>query len=801
MKRALARFAAIITKRPWLTLVLMMIIVATALGITSSLRFDTSFAALLPQNTEERIEVEELLKRAGGTVELVIALRGDDQAKRLAFGKVLAKGLQEKSWIRTANVEYPVDFFLDRQLYFLSLKELEDIDRKLADEVKEKKKKANPLYIDLEDDDDGSNGKNDAEKWRNIIPKKKVDADILKRSYTSPDNKYLFVRVKPAGTSYNMRAGKKLLAQIKSFVQSLRPESYSVSARYAGGLEINQEQHQRMSADMKRAAISALILIVLLVAVYMRCLTAPIILALPLVSAITITLAITTLLFGQLNLVSGLLVSALFGLGVDFEIHLYLRFLEALERGKDRLFAIKIAIQETFIPAMTGALTTAAAFFAISISSFRGFREYGIIAGIGVSVTLIVTFITLPPLALYLTRSKRAKKREIKPPTSRALFRTVIAASVILTIFSIVAPKLRWHNDFRALRGVSEKVDFSLYVGEILGGDLSPAAIYVDTIKQARKVKSYLKKHYMKGKDAAIRAQLSLADMLPLDMAKKETILKSIKHRLRLVDESNFSKKDREDFARLKTMLNAAPWTEKDVPLPFKAPVMTVDGQGLFVVVWPTSPTDIDKDIIEWGDSLTKMRKELHQLGIPVKIMDENRLGAKVLKDMAADAPMVLIAAALVVVVLLIIHFRRLMPVVLVVSSLSLGLLWMVAFAAYFNITLNVFNQAVLATIVGVGIDNAIHLYHRYLENGRGSMPCVWATTGSAAILASVTTAIGFGTAISAHHLGLRSFGVLALVGISSTFFASTFVLPALISLKDRYLFPNSGEPCFKDDE
>ena len=110
-----------------------------------------------------------------------------------------------------------------------------------------------------------------------------------------------------------------------------------------------------------------------------------------------------------------------------------------------------------------------------------------------------------------------------------------------------------------------------------------------------------------------------------------------------------------------------------------------------------------------------------------------------------------------------------------------LGLTSMVGVMVLFEIPLNLFNAVVLPSVLGIGIDNAVHLMHTYRARGEGSIPKAVATTGRAALLSSATTAIGCGSAIVAHHLGLHQMGLLALIGIGATFVTATVVLPALL--------------------
>ncbi len=73
-----------------------------------------------------------------------------------------------------------------------------------------------------------------------------------------------------------------------------------------------------------------------------------------------------------------------------------------------------------------------------------------------------------------------------------------------------------------------------------------------------------------------------------------------------------------------------------------------------------------------------------------------------------------------------------------------------------------------------------------YSRGGAGSVPRVVATTGRAALLASVTTAAGFGAAIIAHHAGVQQMGYLALIGIGCTCVASTVLFPSFLRVLER---------------
>jgi len=145
-----------------------------------------------------------------------------------------------------------------------------------------------------------------------------------------------------------------------------------------------------------------------------------------------------------------------------------------------------------------------------------------------------------------------------------------------------------------------------------------------------------------------------------------------------------------------------------------------------------------------------------------------------------------LIVAALVVYAFLLADFRKLRPSLLIAFTLGCGMAMFIGITHLLGMELNMFNMIVLPSIIGIGVDNAVHIYHRYTEEGPGSLKKVIRTTGVAAFLASATTAIGFGAGMISHNVGLQTLGSLAIVGIFSVFSASTVFFPCLLTLLER---------------
>jgi predicted RND superfamily exporter protein len=93
------------------------------------------------------------------------------------------------------------------------------------------------------------------------------------------------------------------------------------------------------------------------------------------------------------------------------------------------------------------------------------------------------------------------------------------------------------------------------------------------------------------------------------------------------------------------------------------------------------------------------------------------------------------------------------------------------------------YNMIVLPVVVGISIDGAIHLYHRFHEETRLSLGQLMRTTGLAVVAATLANCAGFVGLLFQQHMGIRSIGVLALIGMSAGLIAVILFMPGLLWL------------------
>ena len=140
-------------------------------------------------------------------------------------------------------------------------------------------------------------------------------------------------------------------------------------------------------------------------------------------------------------------------------------------------------------------------------------------------------------------------------------------------------------------------------------------------------------------------------------------------------------------------------------------------------------------------------------------------------------------AGALVVFIILLIDFRNLRHALFAALPLVIGMVWTLGAMRLLGLDFNFANLVAVPLIVGVGIDNGVHVMHRIRLEGEAGIDVVLRHTGRAILIASLTTMIGFGSLSLASHRGLESLGLLLLIGVGSCLIASVVVLPNLLVL------------------
>jgi hypothetical protein len=179
------------------------------------------------------------------------------------------------------------------------------------------------------------------------------------------------------------------------------------------------------------------------------------------------------------------------------------------------------------------------------------------------------------------------------------------------------------------------------------------------------------------------------------------------------------------------------------------------------------------------------------RLGPGVELTGTNVLNERVRRTVRRDAWSAGLLGLALVVVLLYLDFNRLRLTLISLLPLVVGIVWMLGAMAILGIELNFMNVFVTTMIIGIGVDYGLHVVHRYREEraaggGGGALAGGLIETGNAVVVAALSTIVGFGSLSTSHYPGLRSMGLVAILGAAFTALVAITLLPALLAWRAR---------------
>ena len=236
----------------------------------------------------------------------------------------------------------------------------------------------------------------------------------------------------------------------------------------------------------------------------------------------------------------------------------------------------------------------------------------------------------------------------------------------------------------------------------------------------------------------------------------------------------------------LQTYLDIGKVTPDDLPEGLKRVYKGLpDTPGYLLYIFNLESMNLADKAREFADDI----REFTVAGTTYFPATETLIFVDMLNLMKAEAVLAILAVSIVTLIMLFIFFRNIKCAFLVLSPTLAGLAILFGIMGLFDIRLSIFNMVILPTIIGIGVDNGIHIYHRYREE-KGSVMKVLFTTGGAAAVTTITTALGFSGMLTASMGGLRSLGVLATIGLAACLFTSWTLFPALLQKKKEVLEP-----------
>ena len=211
-----------------------------------------------------------------------------------------------------------------------------------------------------------------------------------------------------------------------------------------------------------------------------------------------------------------------------------------------------------------------------------------------------------------------------------------------------------------------------------------------------------------------------------------------------------------------------------DLPNDLKKQFVGSDGSFLLRVYPRENPWELPSQAAFVTDLRTV---DPDAVGDPVK-------GYEIITAMKRAYQRVGIYALIGVAALFLLNLRDVRYFLLANVPLLVGALWTAGLMQLFQLKFNLANLIVIPLIVAPGVENGLLIIHRFREESEAAV--LPKSMGKGVMLSSLTTMVGFGSLIIAHHRGASSIGLLVTLGVGSVLAVSVIVLPALLTVVAR---------------
>ncbi|MBU1020667.1 MAG: MMPL family transporter, partial [Firmicutes bacterium] len=506
---------------------------------------------------------------------------------------------------------------------------------------------------------------------------------------------------------------------------------------------------------------AVLILIVLII--FLGSLKLPLLSLYPLFLGAIIASGFAYVIYGSINMFAVSFALLLLGLGIDFAVHLIVRYQEE-KNEKSKSEAVKIAFQSTGTSIAIGGITTGFAFAAFTFAKFKAFEQMGIISAIGIICLLIVMLLLIPAIISVFDNKESKKPLFNSIPGVVKIVRTMERNPFII----LVAMILMLVGGFFSIRNFELETSI-----DAIYPDNIPSLQWVDIIEEEFDYSTKTISTYADSYEDLITIQElllerddistvdSILNYVPSDMSEKTRIFEKLNTYLLSYGISAFS----EYTIREMTM--------NDFPSEIKDKYVGTSGK-LRVDI----NSNIDIYNLEQYEQLSAGIQSItgkKPIGIPAMM---NEISTIVEDDILRISLICLIS----VFILSLLLFKSVKTAIVTMIPLSMTLYFTIALLPILNIEVNIFSIAAFPLIIGISVDSVIHLLHRLKENDGNTVAVKTSRTGKAILLTTLTTVIGFGSLSQINHPGMANLGLTVVVGMIVSYLFTILLTPLLFS-------------------
>ena len=629
--------------------------------------------------------------------------------------------------------------------------------------------------------------------------------------FFSRDHTALLIIAEPRESAVDYKFAEQIMQWTRAHIEGVEadPEirDAGVCAIPAGAYVYAEQDHTFIEKNILRVSLVSIIgSLALCLLVYP---SVPLLLLslLPTSLGILWTTGIASFYPGEVNLISLSFIAILAGLGDDQVVHFFNRSPQEWTKGGSFNAAMLRTYETTGASIVLCILTAASATAALATSSFKALAEFGFILTVGMFMMMIHTLLTVPALMQLWNRYIRPFAPagitfRFLPALARGTLdfvgrhaRAVVALAVGLFLLSVVLlPTIKMGGSFAVMGDAgSPAVSAQNLLSAKFGIEGSPRLLLIsgneqEVLRRAENLTTGLDSYRQSG---VIKSVFSPTQLLPSIQAQKQRAA-SLAH----VD-LNASARALEDTLRENglrvephlpyieqlrklgedaepiTLESAAPY----LPAGLLDNSLRKTGDGSYVAAIAYYTTDPNAHEVIPEPVLDSWRK---QYG-PFVEFSFDKINRDLQSQVLRDSRRALLWTILAIVSIVYLTFRNLRITLLVLMPIVFAIVVTFGLLRLVGHSFSFMSVTAIPLIIGIGIDNGIHLVRRYLETASNNILDVAKASGAALIQSNLTTIIGFGALLAASFPPLAEMGLVTSLGVALTLAGGLWLIPGVI--------------------
>jgi predicted RND superfamily exporter protein len=642
--------------------------------------------------------------------------------------------------------------------------------------------------------------------------------------FFSKDHKALLIIAEPRQSAMDYKFADQVMRWTREHIQSMTAEpdlrESGVRAIAAGAYVYAEQEHRLVETNIRRISTISIVGNVLLCLLIYRRVPLLLLSLLPASLGIVWTTGIASFYPGEVNLISLSFIAILAGLGDDQVVHFFNRVpQEWAKAGVLNDVTLNDAVLRTFettgLSVVLCIVTAATATASLATASFKGLAEFGFILTVGMFMMMFHTLLTVPALLQLWWRVRKPRAPQtitfrLLPWVARKAVdfvgrhtRLVLGLGLGMFLLSLVfLPAIKLEKHFEIAGADNPAVAAQNLLSARFGIEGSPNVLLIaggeqEVLGKAEELTARLGAYQQQG---VIKSIFSPTILLPSIRTQSERAsslagvnfaasARALEDSLR---ENGFRIEPVQPFIeRLRKLGHGEGPASDPITLETAAKFLPPGllnnsirktGDGTYVAAITFYGTDPDAVEVIPESVIESWRS---QLGGFVEFSFD-KMNRDLQKQVLHDSSRALVWTAAGILLVVYLCFRNLRVSLIVLIPIVFGIVTTFGLLLLVRHHFSFMSITAIPLIIGIGIDNGIHLVRRYLENERNEILVIAKASGAALIQSNLTTIVGFGALMTSSFAPLVEMGLVTALGVALALAGGLLLIPAVILLGER---------------